>query len=377
METIENNKSTVSFVSQSKDWFDGKAVDELMRVSQLPGMRRAVGFPDMHSGMDTPNGAAFLSEGVFYPHLIGNDIGCGYHLAQTDIRKRKQKLDRWTKRLADLDQPWNGDVQTWLTQRGLASTEFDASMGTIGGGNHFAELQEVHRVESKAAFAKAGLDSDKLFVLVHSGSRGLGQRILRSHVDAHRADGLRVGTKDAEAYESQHDHAVCWARANRGLIAERFASQINARLTPVLDLPHNCMQFVIEEGRQYWLHRKGATATGRGLAVIPGSRGAFTYLVWPLKNSVEHLWSIAHGAGRKWDRGSTEARMRDYYRKQSLVQTELGGRVICEDKSLLYQEAPLAYKNIEKVIEQLVADGLIEVVATLRPLITYKKRSKQ
>lgn len=362
-------------IASDPNWFDGKAVDELRHVSQFEGMRYAIGFPDMHSGMDTPNGAAFLSEEIFYPHLIGNDIGCGYGFWQTGLKHRKLKIDRWTKRLTNLDQPWEGNAAEWIEERGLRSSEHDKGMGTIGGGNHFAELQKVDNVFDQDALATESIDIDNIYLLVHSGSRSLGQSIMRAHCDSFCADGLRSDSSNAKLYIEKHDHAVKWAQANRELIANRFVGQINTDAHLVLDLPHNSLEHVAVGNQCHWLHRKGVSPTDRGLVIIPGSRGTLSYLVKPITNSIEHAWSIAHGAGRKWDRNSTESRMRERFRKEALVQTELGGRVICEDKSLLFQEAPQAYKNIDKVVQHLIDAGLIEVVATLRPLITYKKRS--
>jgi release factor H-coupled RctB family protein len=103
-------------------------------------------------------------------------------------------------------------------------------------------------------------------------------------------------------------------------------------------------------------------------------RGTLTYLVQPLLCNESHAWSLAHGAGRKWSRSDTRQRIRERFRVSELVQTPLGGRVICEQRELLYEEAPAAYKNINKVVQDLVAAGLVSVVATLRPLLTYKTR---
>jgi release factor H-coupled RctB family protein len=113
--------------------------------------------------------------------------------------------------------------------------------------------------------------------------------------------------------------------------------------------------------------------------VIPGSRGTLSYLVRPMMEQVgqaEAGWSLAHGAGRKWKRGEVKARLKDRYRPADLGQTALGGRVICEDKELLYEEAPEAYKDIDVVVGALVEAGLCAIVATLRPLITYKTRRR-
>lgn len=371
---IRNISPTIKLLPSDPNWFDGVAIDALRRVSKFEGMCRSVAFPDMHSGKDTPNGTAFLSKELFYPHLIGNDIGCGYAFWQTDLLHRKLKIDRATQRLTGIDKPWDGNTADWLKQHNLPSTQHDSSMGTIGSGNHFAELQGIEQIHDQSIFEVAGLNKNHLYLLIHSGSRGLGQSILRAHADAFGASGLRSDTKDAACYLSKHDHALRWAKANRELIAQRFATQINTKIQPVFDRAHNYLEAITLNSTQHWLHRKGASPTDGKLMIIPGSRGTLSYLVLCLSNSIEHLWSIAHGAGRKWDRHSTESRMRHRFRKEALIQTELGGRVICEDKSLLFQEAPQAYKNIDTVIQHLIEAGLIEVVATLRPLITYKKR---
>jgi release factor H-coupled RctB family protein len=124
-----------------------------------------------------------------------------------------------------------------------------------------------------------------------------------------------------------------------------------------------------------WIHRKGAVASDNGPVIIPGSRGSLSYLVKPIASGELHAWSLAHGAGRKWPRSETRLRMRERFSVRELVQTALGGRVICEQRELLYEEAPAAYKNIEAVIQDLVDAGLVSVVATFRPLLTYKTRA--
>ena len=87
------------------------------------------------------------------------------------------------------------------------------------------------------------------------------------------------------------------------------------------------------------------------------------------------LHSITHGAGRKWKRGDVRTRLRSRFSPEALTRTELGSRVICEDKELLYEEAPHAYKDIETVVKAFVDAGLIRVIAALRPVITYKTRT--
>jgi release factor H-coupled RctB family protein len=99
-----------------------------------------------------------------------------------------------------------------------------------------------------------------------------------------------------------------------------------------------------------------------------------SYLVKPVGDGASHAWSLAHGSGRTWARSETRLRVRERLDPSELLQTPLGSRVICEDRDLLYEEAPMAYKPIESVIEALVDAELIRVIATLRPVLTYKTR---
>jgi release factor H-coupled RctB family protein len=110
--------------------------------------------------------------------------------------------------------------------------------------------------------------------------------------------------------------------------------------------------------------------------MIPGSRGTFSYLVNPIGDHYQNAYSLAHGAGRKWKRSDTKAHLSNRFKREDLIKTNLGSRVICEDKDLLYEEAPQAYKNIDIVIQDMVDAGLIEVIAVFRPVITYKTRRR-
>ena len=363
-------KSTVRLFASSKSWIEGEAVRQLNATAQLEGMTLAVGFPDLHPGKYTANGAAFVSEGIIYPHLIGNDIGCGMALFATDLPHRKAKPDAWSKLQFHLEHSWDGDVAGALEAAELDSTEFDTSFGTLGGGNHFAEVQAVEEIFDVKEFQRVGVEKDALVVLVHSGSRGLGEATLRSYVDEHHGSGVNPDLLVLAEYLRQHDFAVRWAKGNRQLLAQRFLQTIGADGECVWDNCHNS----ITRCGEAWIHRKGSVTSEGEFVVIPGSRGSFTYVVKPIGDGASHAWSLAHGAGRKWTRSASRARMRERFSVQELVQTRLGGRVICEQRELLYEEAPAAYKNIDVVITDLVEAGLISVIATFRPLLTYKTR---
>ena len=374
--------SHVRVIASAQNWIEGNAVSQLKGTAGLPGMELAVGLPDLHPGKCGPVGAAFISRGVLYPHLIGNDVGCGMGLWRSELSARKIKLERWEHKLLDLDQPWNGDRSAWLSSFKIGPSAQDLGLGTIGGGNHFAELQQIERIEDAAELAALGLDADRLVVLVHSGSRGLGRAVLLSHQLRHGYAPLDGQSDDARAYLELHDYAVTWAQASRALIASRFLNALGSDAQTVLDLPHNFVERAEPDaagGEARWVHRKGANPSTRGALVVPGSRGSFSYLVTPVNAAEQggNAWSLSHGAGRKWNRTDCRARLRERFGEAELVRTELGSRVICEDRELLYEEAPQAYKNVDVVVSDLVEAGLVRVVARLRPLITYKVRREE
>jgi release factor H-coupled RctB family protein len=154
------------------------------------------------------------------------------------------------------------------------------------------------------------------------------------------------------------------------VIAERAAAAVRADCRSIADLSHN----MVEVGEAGVLHRKGTAPADRGLVPIPGSRGTLSYLVAPLAaDRPETLASLAHGAGRKFDRASMHGRLRTGKADRArLARNPYGGVVVCEDRDLLVEEAPDAYKNIDRVIADLVDFGLVRVVATFRPLVTFK-----
>lgn len=371
MEEMSSNRAEVRLIASARNWIEGTAVQQLERTATLEGMRLAVGLPDLHPGKGSPIGAAFLTRERIYPALVGNDIGCGIGLWRTDL-KGVSKRQAWADRLRQLDGEWDGDTGAFLCERGLAPSGHEASLGTIGSGNHFAELQSVESFSNEEECARLGLDRDVVYLCVHSGSRGYGEQILREHVAEFGARGVAVGSDECATYLERHDHARRWAVANRELIAERLCGRLRTAGVRLLDICHNSVEDVAGD----WVHRKGAAPSTEGAVVIPGSRGAFSYVVRPTADGVGDRsgYSLAHGAGRKWSRSDSKGRLEARYRPKDLERTALGSYVICEDRELLYEEAPQAYKNITVVIEDLFNAGLAEVVAILRPLVTYKVR---
>ncbi len=380
-------RSKTAVVAASETWIEGRAIQQLEKTAELDGMVRAVGMPDLHPGRGYPIGAAFLSDGMIYPALVGNDIGCGMSLWATSITSRKAKPEKLTRKLVHLDGPlkshWSELVLDQMNQRGLETTGFESSLGTIGGGNHFAELQAVDAVFDPEAFDATGLKATELALLVHSGSRGFGQQILTQHVTEHGHRGLSIDSDSARYYLRRHHQALVFAELNRWLIAQRFMVALGCDGEAVLDVNHNLVEPLSEAEARVtglvsgWLHRKGATPANRGLVMIPGSRGHASYLVRPIVSGAfnsESLSSLAHGAGRKWMRADCRARLDKRCRVEDLKRTRLGSQVVCEDKVLMYEEAPEAYKPIDTVINAMTEAGLIELVARFLPVVTYKTR---
>ena len=354
-----NSKTTI--IKNEKCWMEHTAITQLENVSNLSGVVRAVGLPDLHAGK-SPIGIAVETQGRFYPHLIGNDIGCGMGLYETNCTLRRFKQERFVTRLNHIRA-----LEDLPTANPYPEESPIYDLGTIGSGNHFAEFQRVEEILDQEAFDVLGIDKEQLLLLIHSGSRGYGQRILSEFLDF---DGLAADSDRGAAYLAKHDDALLWARRNRQLVAEKLMDHLGytPEVKPALDCHHN----FLERCGDVFVHRKGAVSALDGPVIIPGSRGSLTYIVMPAGDTSLSAHSLSHGAGRKWARSLCKSRIRDKYDRDTIRQTKLGGKTVCHDTELLYQEAPEAYKNIEHVIGALVEHGLCRVIATLRPLITYK-----
>ena len=349
-------------------WIEGAALTQLDQLAAMPNTQAIAAMPDLHPGKYGPVGTATLSQDL-RPLLIGSDIGCGMTLCVLDTKVRKLRLDKAAERLKELDRPWNGDHSAARLAFEIEPTDYDDSWGSIGGGNHFCELQAVHEVLDVEEARKAGLDRDLVHCLIHTGSRGFGYSILTGVIESGKTL-YEAGSDDATRYMAAHDHAVRWAEVNRSLIAENVGDELGGDVGYIADLSHNHVQ-AVEGG---FLHRKGAAPADRGLVPIPGSRETLSYLVKPLEGApIDALMSLAHGAGRKYERGAMHGRVgKTKSAREAMSRNPWGGIIVCEDRQLMIEEAGDAYKNVDRVIADMVAFGLIKVVATFRPLVTFK-----
>jgi release factor H-coupled RctB family protein len=242
-----------------------------------------------------------------------------------------------------------------------------AQLGTVGGGNHFAEIARVDRVFDRETARTLGLSHDAQAVLVHTGSRGLGAVLAERHT-ARTLTGEGI-----EPYLAELRAAVRYARANRFLVAYRLLSAAglgtDARIASVIDLVHNDVTAC--DG--CYVHRKGAAPAAKDAAtVVLGSRGAPSFVMRGT-GSARGLACVAHGAGRRMGRSEAVAKLKAKHTRASLTRTALGGRVIADDATIMYEEHPDAYKPIEPVIASLESDGLATRVASLVPMVTVKR----
>jgi len=348
-------------IANGKNWIEHTAIMQLKTISELPGVVKTVGLPDLHAGK-SPIGVAVVTQDTIYPHIIGNDIGCGMGLFKTGIGLKRFKMDRWVTKLNHIREL--GDIET-VNPYDEPSPIYD--LGTIGSGNHFAEFQVLEKVFYESEFEKLGITKSDMLLLIHSGSRGYGQSILNKFNDS---AGYSFGSDEASAYIEKHNDALLWAERNRKIVADKLILHLgySSDAETVIDCKHN----YLEQKGDLFIHRKGAVSGEMGPVVIPGSRGSLAYIVIPTDNVVSSAYSLSHGAGRKWARSLCKSRIRDKYDRDTIRETKLKSRIVCHDTDLLFEEAPEAYKNIETVISSLVEFGLIKIVATLKPLLTYK-----
>jgi len=163
-----------------------------------------MGMPDLHPGKGVPIGASVITKGYIYPQLVDNDIGCGMAFIKTGIPARaitQKKLENWKSDIKSIDCPWKSDKEEiadflskemeWVASEVLppipeiAESHFP-QLGTIGKGNHFAEFQEFDQIFDHEALSKLGIDIDEVHLLVHSGSRSVGDQILGDFLEGHK-----------------------------------------------------------------------------------------------------------------------------------------------------------------------------------------------
>jgi len=370
---------------------------QLVNVSKLPIVHHHVAaMPDVHLGIGATVGSVIPTLHAVIPAAVGVDIGCG--MMATRLSLSSSELDE--KALGKVFNQISRDVPVGFAQhkdrdvrdhaakrfkknlsvilqkhpgiekRKGKSTSWAHQLGTLGGGNHFIEVcvDEAARV----------------WVMLHSGSRGIGNAIGTYFIELARKDAersqLRLPDRDLAYFPEGARHfddyveAVAWAqdyaRANREEMMDLVLEAMRRHLPPfeLTSAAVNCHHNYVERERHYgedvWLTRKGAIRARVGdLGIIPGSMGARSYIVRG-KGSQESFHSCAHGAGRRMSRNAAQ---KAFSLEDFALQTH---GVICRRDKGVLDEIPGAYKNIDEVMAN-QAD-LVEVVHTLKQVLCVK-----
>jgi len=389
-----------------KAWTDGVPVEESARrqlenVARMPFVHGHVAaMPDVHWGIGATVGSVIPCKGAIIPAAVGVDIGCGMMAVETNIN-----ADRLPDNLAAIRSAiertvphgfhkaggWRDAVPPRVTHRfadsGLAErlkTLEDkhpairkanslVHLGTLGSGNHFIELC---------------LDeNDRLWVMLHSGSRGIGNKIGRYFIEQARRGIEKKGlahtlpdkalaffVEGEDALFDGYVEAVGWAqdfaRANREVMMERVLLALKRHLPKfrtgklAVNCHHNYVARERHLGADVWVTRKGAVRAGDGdLGIIPGSMGARSFIVRG-KGNAESFHSCSHGAGRTMSRSDAKNRFSVDEHKRATEGVE------CRKDAGVIDETPMAYKDIDAVMA--AQADLVEVVHTLKQVVCVK-----
>jgi tRNA-splicing ligase RtcB (3'-phosphate/5'-hydroxy nucleic acid ligase) len=435
---------------------DDRSLEQLQNVATLPGIvGAAMAMPDIHQGYGFPVGGLAATgppEGVISPGGVGYDINCGVRLlvlpvVADDLGGRKETLVHEISRRApagagreatlklrgaSLDRVLTDgprallergigtedDVEHTESQGRLAGADPDAvshrarergsgQLGTVGSGNHFIEIQRVERVFDDGAASAYGLEGERVTVLIHSGSRGLGHQVCTDYVK--RMDAALSGhgielpdrqlacapldSAEGREYLAAMAAAANFAWANRAAIAHSVREAIGDVLggeaadgtRQVYDVAHNVAKLEPYDGRELCVHRKGATRAfppghdeipadhrEAGQAVfIPGSMGTSSFVLAGRPGSIERSFgTTCHGAGRLMSRTRARKQIKGAELRRQLE--EAGITVRCPSNKGLAEEAPFAYKDVERVVDVVERAGLAARVAQLRPIGVVK-----
>lgn len=368
-----------------KLWLDDiepGALQQARDLANLPFAFRWIAImPDCHQGFGMPIGGVLASEDAIVPNAVGVDIGCGMYAAQTsltdiDESTLRRLLSRFRTAIPlgfehhKSEQAWQGFSKapdSPVIQQELASAR--RQLGTLGGGNHFIELQKG--------------DDGHIWAMLHSGSRNFGLKTAEYYhkkartlcqakqIELPSADlaYLRLDSREGREYFDAMRYCCEFAHANRALMMRRILDIMNeetgAESLQEINIHHNYAAIEQHYGREVLVHRKGATRAAKDtIGIIPGSMGTRSYIVQGL-GSPESFESCAHGAGRRMGRNEAKRSL-----DLAVEQKKMSGIVHGLRAKGGLDEAPGAYKDIEQVMADQV--DLVEVTVTLQPLASIK-----
>lgn len=345
--------------------------------------------PDAHPGYGMPIGGVMAASEVVIPNAVGVDIGCGMCAVRTSLTtlsseqlKQILTLIRKTVPLGFSHHKTKQDPRLMpkpdgaLTDLPVVASEYQAALtqlGTLGGGNHFIEIQKG--------------DDGRIWLMIHSGSRNLGFKVANHYnhlaMELNRRSGsgipsgwqlafLPVTSPAAQAYLREMRFCVDFAFANRRMMMERVKDAVlavaaPAFFEPMINIAHNYAAPELHFDRQVLVHRKGATSARAGeIGIIPGSQGSPSYIVRGRGNP-ESFESCSHGAGRKMGRKQAQRQL-DLAREKKRLDDQ--GIIHAVRSAQDLDEAAGAYKDIDEVIDNQL--DLVEVLVSLRPLAVIK-----
>ena len=431
-----------------------RSVEQLMNVATLPGISEcAYAMPDVHQGYGFPVGgvAAFrISDGVISPGGVGYDINCGVRLLASeltvaDLRGRLEDLVHNLSRSVPSGTGRGGELRLtdheldrvfvegckYLVERGLALPEDidvtesggslpqadptqvsqrarqrgSTQLGTLGSGNHFVEIQTVEQVFDTTAAEVLGLETGRITVLIHTGSRGLGHQVCTDYVREMDRVMPKYGIElpdrelacapfdspEGRAYFGAMCSAANFAWSNRQTITHTVRGVFErafgdaGRLRLVYDVAHNIAKVEEYGGEQFCVHRKGATrafgpnnpeipeiyrSVGQPV-FIPGSMGTASWVLVGAEGAMtESFGSTCHGAGRRMSRRAAKRVAQGHEVRRELAKK--GIVVRCHSNSELAEEAPHAYKDVDRVVDVVDRMGLARKVARLKPIGVIK-----
>jgi tRNA-splicing ligase RtcB (3'-phosphate/5'-hydroxy nucleic acid ligase) len=366
------------------------ALQQAKNLANLPfAFKHIALMPDCHQGFGMPIGGVLALDEVIIPNAVGVDIGCGMCAVKTsieqishpqlknimaDIREVTPLGFKHHKTIQDeKHMPANADPYSME----VVSREYESAryqVGTLGGGNHFIEIQK-------------GNDG-KIWIMIHSGSRNIGKQVAdhynrlavklneqwKSPVPrSAQLAYLPLDTPESQAYMREMQYCVDFALANRKLMMSRildifsdhFKSEFNA--FPMINIAHNYASKETHFGKEVIVHRKGATLAEKGTTgIIPGSQGTHSYIVKG-KGNTESFNSCSHGAGRVMGRKQAQ---RSLNLKEEIRKLNEKGIIHAVRSVRDLDEAASAYKDIDVVMKN--QEDLVEILVELTPLAVVK-----
>lgn len=391
--TDELSFTSHDLLEESKNFqiYGGKEIEGLAKrqmelAMSLPISVQGALMPDAHVGFGLPVGGVLATDNVVIPFAVGVDIGCRMALSIFDLPEKFLQMNAYAmkKALGEFTHfGMEGGLEFQQEHEVLDREEFQATellrklhgkavkqIGSSGGGNHFVEFGLIDLFENNSLGMAPGR---YVSLLTHSGSRGMGAAVAKYYTniamntcklprEAKQLAWLSLDSEAGQEYWLSMNLAGDYARACHDLIHHNLAKAIGEKAVAKVENHHNfAWEDELSDGRKVIIHRKGATPAHEGeLGIIPGSMTTSCYLVSG-KGVEQSLYSSSHGAGRRFSRGKAKESFTASAMKKMLSTagvTLIGGST---------EECPLAYKDIEKVMQAQVS--LIDVHGKFIPKI--------